>query len=164
MSSQESSHLPNGYQSYKINIENELHVSPKTKQKRRKRKLELEEKRQIIAKLKREETVETRSEDKKKELYEFKECEEMCEILGIDKTHTTIKRPQSEGTVKKSMNTIKEMLSIYVDERQKNWDQYLAVLMMAYRSSVHQSTGGSPCNMMLGREITPPVDLVLGVP
>lgn len=85
-------------------------------------------------------------------------------MLGIDKTRTTTRRPQSDGMVEKSMNTIKEMLSSYVDERQKNWDQFLSVLMMAYRSSVHQSTGVSPCNMMLGREITLPVDLVLGVP
>ncbi|CAG2196579.1 unnamed protein product [Mytilus edulis] len=88
----------------------------------------------------------------------------MCLILGIDKTRTTIRRPQSDGLVEKSMNTIKEMLSSNLDERQKSWDQFLSVLMMEYHSSVHQSTGVSPSNMMLGREITLPVDLVLGVP
>ena len=34
--------------------------------------------------------------------------------------------------------------------------------MMAYRSSVHESTGMSPCAMMLGREITLPVDIIYG--
>ena len=36
--------------------------------------------------------------------------------------------------------------------------------MMAYRSSVHESTGMSPCAMMLGREITLPVDIMYGNP
>jgi hypothetical protein len=34
--------------------------------------------------------------------------------------------------------------------------------MMAYRSSVHETTGISPCRMMFGHEINLPVDLVLG--
>ena len=89
---------------------------------------------------------------------------EMCKVLGIDKTRTTTRRPQSDGMVERSMKTIKEMLTAFVDKNQKNWDQYLPLLMMAYRSSVHESTGVSPSSMMLGREITLPVDLVLGVP
>ena len=89
---------------------------------------------------------------------------EMCKILGIDKTRTTTKRPQSDGMVERNIKTIKEMLSAFVDNTQKNWDLYLPLLMMAYRSSVHESTGVSPCSMMLGREITLPIDLVLGVP
>ncbi|CAC5422655.1 unnamed protein product [Mytilus coruscus] len=56
---------------------------------------------------------------------------EMCEILGIDKTRTTTRRPQSDGMVEKSMNTIKEMLSSYVDDRHKNWDQILSVTQWA---------------------------------
>lgn len=53
------------------------------------------------------------------------------------------------------------MLTAFVDKNEKNWDQYLPLLMM---SSVHEATGVSPSSMMLGREITLPVDLVLGVP
>ena len=89
---------------------------------------------------------------------------EMCKILGIDKTRTTTKRPQSDGMVERNIKTIKEMLTAFVDKNQKNWDTNLPLLMMAYRSSIHESTGVSPCSMMLGREITLPVDLVLGVP
>lgn len=35
----------------------------------------------------------------------------------------------------------------------------MPLIMMAYRSSVHASIGVTPCSMMLGREITLPVDL-----
>ena len=89
---------------------------------------------------------------------------EMCNILGIDKTRTTTRRPQSDGMVERNIKTIKEMLTAFVDKTQKNWDLNLPLLMMAYRSSVHESTGVSPCSMMFGREITLPVDLVLGIP
>lgn len=34
--------------------------------------------------------------------------------------------------------------------------------MMAYRSSIHESTRMSPCAMMFGREITLPVDILYG--
>ena len=54
------------------------------------------------------------------------------------------------------------MLSKSVDENQKDWDLYLPLLMMAYRSSVHESTGFSSNEMMLGCEVLFPLDLVIG--
>jgi hypothetical protein len=56
------------------------------------------------------------------------------------------------------------MLSSFVGTRQKDWDKYIHLIMMAYRSSVHERTGISPCRMMFGHEINLPVDLVLGRP
>ena len=88
----------------------------------------------------------------------------MCNILGIDKKRTTTRRPQSDGMVERNIKTIKDMLSTFIDNTQKNWDVYLPLLMMAYRSSVQFTSQLSPCSMMLGREITLLVDFVLGVP
>ena len=34
--------------------------------------------------------------------------------------------------------------------------------MLAYRSSIHESTGQTPVAMMFGREVTLPIDLLLG--
>lgn len=96
--------------------------------------------------------------------FESKLFTEVCKLLGIDKTRTTTNRPQSDGMVERMMKTIKEMLKSFIDKNHKNWDELLPLLMMAYRSSIHESTGVSPSRMMLGREITLPVDLVLGVP
>ena len=89
---------------------------------------------------------------------------ETSKLLGIDKTRTTTNRPQSDGMVERMMKTIKEMLKSFINKNQRNWDELLPLLMMAYRSSVHESTGVSPSKMMLGREITLPVDLVMGGP
>lgn len=56
------------------------------------------------------------------------------------------------------------MLSLFVDENMADWDDHLPYLLMAYRSSVLESTGFSPNRMMLGREIYCPLDLMVGDP
>lgn len=89
---------------------------------------------------------------------------EMCKLMGISKTRTTPLRPQSDRMVERANQTIENMLSMFVSENQKDWDTHIPVLMMAYRSSVHDSTGISPSEMMLGSEINLPIDLLLGKP
>ena len=94
--------------------------------------------------------------------FESKFFQEVCRIMEIDKTRTTPLRPQSDGMVEQFNRTLEAMLSKFVDGNQKDWDLYLPLLMMAYRSSVHESTGFSPNEMMLGREVLLPLDLVIG--
>lgn len=36
--------------------------------------------------------------------------------------------------------------------------------MMAYRSAIHETTGYTPVNLMFGREIHLPIDIMLGTP
>ena len=43
---------------------------------------------------------------------------------------------------------------------QEDWDLQLQPCMMAYRSSVHESTGETPNMLMLGREIEVPLDVI----
>ncbi len=54
------------------------------------------------------------------------------------------------------------MLTKSISGDQRNWDTKLPLVMMAYRSSEHESTGMSPAMMMFGREIELPVDLLFG--
>ncbi|KAK6168841.1 hypothetical protein SNE40_020013 [Patella caerulea] len=44
---------------------------------------------------------------------------------------------------------------MFCERDQRHWDEYLAQVMMAYRSSVHSSTGCTPNMLMLGRNIMP---------
>lgn len=60
--------------------------------------------------------------------------------------------------------TLKNMLMSFVSKNQKDWDQHIPLLVMAYRSSVHEATGVSPSMLMLAREIRLPIDLVIGRP
>ena len=96
--------------------------------------------------------------------FESKLFQEKCKILEIDKTRTTPLRPQSDGMVERFNRTLEAMLSKFVDANQRNWDLYLPLLMLAYRSSVHESTGFTPNAMMFGREVLLPLDLVIGQP
>ena len=42
------------------------------------------------------------------------------------------------------------MLSMFAGENRHDWDDLLLAVMMAYRSSVHESTGFSPYRLMFG--------------
>ena len=96
--------------------------------------------------------------------FESQVFREVCNILGIEKTRTTAGRPQSDGMVERACRSLQAMLSAYVSQNQLDWDIYIPLIMMAYLSSVCDTTKCTPCAMMLGREIRLPIDLVLGLP
>lgn len=89
---------------------------------------------------------------------------EMCNILGIDKTRTTPLHPESDGMVERFNQTFENMLSLFCSENQWDWDIHVPFLMMAYRSSIHNSTKIFRNLMMFGREINLPIDLLFGFP
>ena len=90
--------------------------------------------------------------------------QEVCQLLGIDKTRTSIRRPQSDGMVERANRSIQNMIVSYISDKQNDWDEHIPLLMMAYRFSVHETTGISPAMMMFGRELTLPIDMTLGKP
>jgi transposase InsO family protein len=96
--------------------------------------------------------------------FESQVFKEMCKLLGLHKTRTTSLRPQSDGMVERFNATIENMLASFVSENQKDWDEYICLLMMAYQVAVHETTKVSPYEMMFGRTINLPIDLVIGHP
>ena len=56
------------------------------------------------------------------------------------------------------------MLSKLSADNPEDWDDHLPYVMCAYQAIIHQSTGSSPNRLMLGREITFPIDLMLVPP
>lgn len=96
--------------------------------------------------------------------FESKLFKELSTLLGIDKTRTTAFHPQSDGMVERFNRTLEAMLSAVVSEDQRDWDEWLPHVTMAYRSSVHETTGESPSAMMLGREMNLPIDLTVPSP
>ncbi|VDI78350.1 Hypothetical predicted protein [Mytilus galloprovincialis] len=86
----------------------------------------------------------------------------ICKRFNIDKTRTSPLHLQSDGMVERLNRTIEDILSKFIGKDQKDWDTHLSVAMMAYRTSVHESTGFSPSMLMFGREIELPIDLIYG--
>lgn len=87
---------------------------------------------------------------------------ELCKKFSIDKTRITPFRHQRDGLVERFNRTLEDILSKYVSQNQKDWDEQLPWALMAYRSSEHDTTKFSPCMLMIGREIELPVDLIYG--
>ena len=89
---------------------------------------------------------------------------EVCKLQQVSKTRTTPLHPQSDGMVERMNCTIEAQLAMFIEQNQKDWDQYVPLLMMAYRSAVHDTTKCTPAELMMGRNIRLPIDLLLGCP
>ena len=89
---------------------------------------------------------------------------EVCQRFGIHKTRTTSYYPASDGQMERMNRTLIDMLSKYVGENQRSWDEHLPLVLLAYRPSLHEGTSLSPAMMTYGRELDLPADLIYGSP
>ena len=80
--------------------------------------------------------------------------------LNIEQLRTSSMHPQTNALTERFNKTIAEMLSAYVSLNQKDWDQLIGGILLAYRTSQHPSTGYSPFYMMFGREPREPTQLI----
>ena len=93
--------------------------------------------------------------------FENKVMQELCLLCGSHKTRTTPCHPESDGLVERFNRTLLMMLAMFAGEKKDDWDDLLPAVMMAYHSSVHESTGFSPYPLMFGEECTLPMDIGL---
>ena len=84
--------------------------------------------------------------------------QELCLLCGVYKSRTTSYHPANDGLLERFNRTLLMMLAIFAGENRDDWDDLLPAVMMAYRSSVHESTGFSPYRLMFGEECTLPMD------
>ncbi|KMQ92912.1 integrase core domain protein, partial [Lasius niger] len=94
--------------------------------------------------------------------FESKLFAELSELLGIRKTRTTALHPQSDGQVERQHQTIISYLAKYISENQKDWDRWIPMFLLAYRSSKHENTGVTPAELYFARDLRLPVDLLRG--
>jgi hypothetical protein len=62
------------------------------------------------------------------------------------------------------IKTVEEHLWKIVASHQRNWDERLPLFLLAYRASIHNTTGLTPASLVFGRELRLPCDLLFGAP
>ena len=88
----------------------------------------------------------------------------LLSLLEIDKSRTTAFHTQSKGVIERMNRTLQNMLAKWINAEQNNWWQQLPYVMMAYQSSVHESTGCTPQFLVHGRETSLPSHLMFPSP
>ena len=88
----------------------------------------------------------------------------VCRKFGIEQTRATPYRPNPDGLVERFNRTLKQMLRILCAENPNDWDDHLPYLLIAYRASEQKSTGCTPNLLFLQREISCPLDFMVGPP
>ena len=95
--------------------------------------------------------------------FESRLMQGVLERLRVNKTRTPL-HPPSHGMVERYVHTIKEHLRKVVSTHQRDWDERLPIFLLAYRASTHETTRVTPANMVFGRELRLPCNLMFGAP
>ncbi|GBM70035.1 Retrovirus-related Pol polyprotein from transposon 412 [Araneus ventricosus] len=88
----------------------------------------------------------------------------LCKLLGILKTRTIALHPESDGMGERFNRTILNHLSLFVSRNQTDRDTHLPLFLLAYRSAEHEVTGLTPAEMLFGRTLRFPCDILFGRP
>ena len=90
--------------------------------------------------------------------FESAEFKEFSKKLGIRQIFSTPYHHQANGMVERLHKTLLNMLRVHIDDSQKDWDEYLAGVLFAYRTSVHSVHGKSPFEVLQIRTPRMPMD------
>ena len=94
--------------------------------------------------------------------YESQIFQELCKLMEVRKTRTSVRNPKGNGQVEKFNKTLVRMIKAYLKGEQEDWDLNLGCLAAAFRATPSVSTGFTPNMLMLGREVRIPAELRSG--
>ena len=97
----------------------------------------------------------------------FSECyisTNICNLFGAKTTRSTPYHPSSNGLIERFNGTLAKMLRCFTADNPTQWDLYLPALTAAYRSTVHPATGFTPNQLMFGREVNTPLEMLFPEP
>ncbi|CAM4672458.1 unnamed protein product [Lepidochelys kempii] len=84
----------------------------------------------------------------------------LWEAHGVNHLVATPYHHQTNGMVEKFNGTLGAMIHKFVNEHSNDWDLVLQQLLFAYRAVPHPSLGFSPFELVYGREVKGPLQLV----
>ena len=85
---------------------------------------------------------------------------EIYRLLHIHPIRTTPYHPQTDGLVERFNKTLKSLLRKAAVDVGKDWDKLLPYLLFAYREVPQASTGFSPFELLYGRAVRGPLDVL----
>ena len=80
--------------------------------------------------------------------------------LGIRHVVSSPYHPESQGALERFHRTLKEMLRCYCDGRTRDWPEGVPFVLFAIRSSVQESLGFTPFELVFGHEVRGPLEVV----
>ena len=86
--------------------------------------------------------------------------QQVYQLLGVKGIKTTPYHPQTDGLVERYNRTMKNMLRKFVSHTGSDWNRWLPYLLFAYREVPQASTGFSPFELLYGRQVRGPLDLL----
>ncbi|KAL1275958.1 hypothetical protein QQF64_035581 [Cirrhinus molitorella] len=86
--------------------------------------------------------------------------EQLAKELQVRHEMSTANHPESQGALERFHQTLKSMLRAYCVETGKEWVDGLPLLMLAVRSTVQESLGFSPAELVFGHTVRGPLKLI----
>ncbi|KAK3915873.1 Retrovirus-related Pol polyprotein from transposon 412 [Frankliniella fusca] len=85
---------------------------------------------------------------------------EVLRLLQIRRTRTSGFYPKGNSRAERFIQTLIKHLTVVVAHNQRDWPSWIPLILLAYRTAPHSSTGVSPAEMLYGRMLNLPMDLV----
>ena len=85
---------------------------------------------------------------------------ELYRLLHVHPIGTSPYHPQTDGLVERFNQTLKAMLRKAAQTEGKDWDKLIPFLLFAYREVPQASTGFSPFELLYGRAVRGPLDIL----
>lgn len=74
-------------------------------------------------------------------------------FIRIKHVTTTAFHPESNGSLERSHQVLKEYLKTLGQDDHRDWDELIELATMSYNSSVHESTGPIPYELVYGQKL-----------